>query len=557
MRRRIEGGPRGGTALTAALVVVMSIAAMGAFLIQTQASMARRQSQSIDTRTALYTAEAGIAEAAFQLSQGKSGEIGSAGEPAEFNGNRYWVEAEEGEAGLVSLTSTGLAGRSRFRVNVVLRPNENPVARLGLFGDEGVAIGDRVVVDGYDAEAGTLSDQRNPSYDFWTTGGGGLVSSNGDIVIDDGVLADDPLVGALDGLVLGLPVLKNVNKLLADAGKLVKERYDWGTSGVWPDRTLVFGRALAGTTGVVLKSPAARIAEMGSREADVILPDVLIPQDLESMGVGVREVTGKVQVKDRAVAAEGIIVREGAELKLVGPLMVHVGQLTVEGGATLLLDDDKGSITIYCSTGLDFRPGSFLRTQKEDEKSMGSSFLVARSADPLDDQRVVLDCLGSFRGVIYAPGDHVSIPAGFRVLGSVVAKHLTLEDGAWVTVDESLKVGGTGFPSLPKLIRWSAPPVGPGEVAAAGAVARPAAELTPEQEVEVVYVDHADSPATYSGDLASFDATLAERILALRWLDPDTMTYSDWDVPPGTSPEKVIARWRDKLRAARDAAEAP
>ena len=54
---------RRGTALTAALVVVVTVASLGAYLIQMQAAMARRQAMSIDTRTALYTAEAGLAAA--------------------------------------------------------------------------------------------------------------------------------------------------------------------------------------------------------------------------------------------------------------------------------------------------------------------------------------------------------------------------------------------------------------------------------------------------------------------------------------------------------------
>ena len=85
---------RRGTALTAALVVVVTIASLGAYLIQVQAAMARRQAMSIDTRTALYTAEAGLAEAAYQVSQGRSGTIGSKESPAEFNGHKYWVESD-------------------------------------------------------------------------------------------------------------------------------------------------------------------------------------------------------------------------------------------------------------------------------------------------------------------------------------------------------------------------------------------------------------------------------------------------------------------------------
>ena len=52
-----------------------------------------------------------------------------------------------------------------------------------------------------------------------------------------------------------------------------------------------------------------------------------------------------------------------------------------------------------------------------------------------------------------------------------------------------------------------------------------------------------------------FDATLAERIIAVRWQDPATREFSDWIKPAGASSEKVITRWRKKLREKVAAAE--
>ena len=185
---------RRGTALTAALVVVVTIASLGAYLIQVQAAMARRQAMSIDTRTALYTAEAGLAEAAYQVSQGRSGTIGSKESPAEFNGHKYWVESDGFGGNEISLTATALAGKSRFSVNLQVLPNQNPVAVLGVFGDEGVLIGDRVLVDGYDARKGDYPSSCASGLGFTTTGSGAVVGSNGDVVIDDGLGGEDQLV---------------------------------------------------------------------------------------------------------------------------------------------------------------------------------------------------------------------------------------------------------------------------------------------------------------------------------------------------------------------------
>ena len=76
-------------------------------------------------------------------------------------------------------------GSGEFAVRLTVWPNSNPVAAAGFFGDEGVVIGDAVIIDGYNGRDGNYASHLNASIPFRTTGSGGLVSSNGDIEIDD------------------------------------------------------------------------------------------------------------------------------------------------------------------------------------------------------------------------------------------------------------------------------------------------------------------------------------------------------------------------------------
>lgn len=543
---------RRGTALTAALVVVVTIAGLGAYLIQMQAAMARRQALSIDTRTALYTAEAGLAEAAYQVSQGRSGTIGSKEAPAIFNGNKYWVEAEEIGESEISLTATGLAGNSRFSVNLTMVPNQNPVSTLGVFGDEGVHVGDRVLVDGYDATKDDYLSSCSTGLGFLSTGEGGLVGSNGDVVIDDGLGGKDQLVARFAAALAGPFKGQTLPWLYTWTDPVFEKRHEQGLLGLFPATTMILGTVSSGPGGVVLPGVTSKIAEIEEREFKAVLPDVVLPVDLPYKGPGVYDVAVSSKWQDVACRMDGFIVRSGAALYLVGPLVIEAKTFVIEPGALLSIDDSQGPVTFYCTEAFDAQEGSLVSMMEESKQQHGFTLMVPRPADPADDQRVSIEALGDFRGVIYAPGDRLTIRAGMKVYGSVVGKHVTLDDDAWVTVDQALKIGGVGFPALPKRRQWKAVTASDADVLMASrSVAKRADETLPEQVLEVIYMDASDVRASYSGHINGFDASLAERIIAVRWQDPVTLEYSDWTQPAGANPDNVIARWRDRLREAR------
>ena len=545
-----------GTALTAALVVVVTVASLGAYLIQMQAAMARRQAMSIDTRTALYTAEAGLAEAAYQVSQGRSGTIGSKESPAEFNGNKYWVESEGFGGNEISLTATALAGKSRFSVNLAMLPNQNPVAVLGVFGDEGVHIGDRVLVDGYDARDGDYASACASGLGFTTTGSGAVVGSNGDVVIDDGLGGADQLVARVAATLRGPFAGRSLPWLFESTDPILEKRHDHGREGVFPGSTMILGTVSAGPGGVVLPGAGTRIDAIDERENEAVLPEVVLPGDLAFEGAGVHEIVKREEWGDAAQRVDGFVVRPGGSLHLVGPLVLEAESFAVEPGARLVIDDSGGPVTLYCTGSFDAQEGSLVSMARGSEQQHGFTLLVPRPLDVEDDERVTLDALGDLRGVIYAPGDRLTIRAGMKIYGSVVAKHVTLDDDAWVSVDAALEIGGTGLPSLSKSRRWQIVTPSDEDVAvAARSEAKPPAEIAAEKFLEVIYMDANDARASYSGHVNRFDATLAERIIAVRWQDPATREFSDWIKPAGASPEKVITRWRKKLREKVAAAE--
>ena len=185
-------GARRGSALIASLVVVVLMAGLGAGLIQLQSAVSRRHATSVDTKRALYVAEAGIAEAFSAIAVGKSGFVGTPEVPAAFAGGVYWVEATEDEEGRIVLDSTGLYGTGRFAISAVVQRQVNPIGVNGVCGQSAVDVGAGCIVDGYDSRLGTYESQTDGSIPGDTTGQGARVTSNGDVAVHgDLVVTDD------------------------------------------------------------------------------------------------------------------------------------------------------------------------------------------------------------------------------------------------------------------------------------------------------------------------------------------------------------------------------
>ena len=167
---------RRGSALFASLIVVMVVASLGAGLIQMHGAISRRQLQSIDTKRALYMAEAGLSEALLAITHGKSGNVGTADEPAAFGDGVFWTEAVEEGDDRVAVVSHGLCGSGRFSLSMVLQRNISEIAALGAFGQAGITVDKGAIVDGYDSTLGTYASQIDGSLATPSTGTSGRLS---------------------------------------------------------------------------------------------------------------------------------------------------------------------------------------------------------------------------------------------------------------------------------------------------------------------------------------------------------------------------------------------
>ncbi|MEM1447562.1 MAG: pilus assembly PilX N-terminal domain-containing protein [Planctomycetota bacterium] len=145
-----------GAALVASLVVVTIVAMLGAGYLQISSSLMRRQTHAVDDQHAFYLAEAGLAEAFQAVRMGRSGQVGSETDPARHGNGIVWVDVLELEDGSVRLDATGMQGGGRASLSLVVEPIDND---LGFFADEDLVIDQVILVDGWDSEEGSYSEQ--------------------------------------------------------------------------------------------------------------------------------------------------------------------------------------------------------------------------------------------------------------------------------------------------------------------------------------------------------------------------------------------------------------
>ncbi len=550
--------PRRGSALIASLFAVVLIAGLGAYIVELQAAFSRRQGSALDRKRALYIAEAGLAEAVLAISQGKSGALADEEVPARFHEGVYWVESEPLGDGRLMLTSRGRIATGAFTVRLVVQPNEHPIGAAGFFGEEGLTVGDAVIIDGYDSRLGSFDDQAAAvGFAFPTPGEAGLVQSNGRIVLDDAATWPDGTPHPYRTLYDGLSVATKLKLTLQDPTSVI--RLALATAGDLPNESHVLGKLRPGRSETVETNGNTKILLLEPSKHDLVLPEAVEPLTRRDLGAGTVVINSVVNWADVSASAGKLRITKFGELRLIGPAVFDVESVDVMPGGTMVLDDSAGPIQLHVREALRFQPGSVLLSKGVDAHAAGTYIFVA--PDPGNDSRVEFSPVGVFRGVLYAPGDRVTLPTGLRYFGAASAKHLTIADGAWVTSDAALRVGGIGVPALPRQQTWSIveepqPAVRAGfdpiaDLLRRGITPRTWIDAAPESEVVAEYIDGAGFRQTFTGVLDAGQVSAMERVISFRWRDPVTDTYGEPIRPSGMDVDELIARFREKLRASR------
>ncbi len=407
---RYQQAPRSrrGGAMVAALLVVFAVATMGMIHVQLDLSKAREQRGAVDSKRAFYMAEAGLAEGFHGIAMGKSGNVGTAEEPARFANGVFFTTADEEGDGRVTLTSTGLCGAGRATLSIVIERTSESAASRGFFGDEQVTVEGGALVDSYDSRVG---EYQPPGGQAGEASGGARVGCNGSVQVG-------------------------------------------GSSGV----TVVYGDARPGPEGVLVRGRNTTITGTTAPYLTATaLPPIEVPS-YPSQGSVVTTLFAPL-----ATLAPGdrsyweLHVGRLGKMTILGPSRIVVDQLRVDKGGELVINAADGPVKIYVTGNMNLAKGSKLSTPARDPIAVSLLVSAEQPAGAIPTGTpppIQLATTGSFYGTIYAPSANVSIPGTMQVFGAASANRLTVQSNAKLHFDLALLIAGSEEGSLPSLLGW-------------------------------------------------------------------------------------------------------
>jgi hypothetical protein len=441
-----------------AMVIVVSIASLMAGLLSLNQSITQRQGQAVNTKLSFYLAEAGLAEAYAGLLIGKTGNVGSADEPAVYGNGLFWVVATDQADGTVELESTGMVGSGRATLSLVAERGETTVAARGMFSAADFSVGAGALIDGYDSAQGSYASQVLGGL---APLGAGRLGSNGAIAVSGS--SETPTL---------------INAEVAPG----------------PDQEFACGEF------VKLYGSAAPSA------AEYPLPPVEVPD--VALGRGVEHAGAVPLVLLSGTSGfEYLNVGRAAEVVVEGPATLAVGSLRLAPGAALTLDPTDGRIDVYVTRGLDLQAGSYVTTVGEDPSKV-ALHVAGAPAEP-----VRLAATSDFHGVVYAPEAELAVDQAFEVFGALIGGRVELAGAVALHFDRALAEQSVES-SLPQMLSWRIV-----ELSASGAVGvspfaglgvDPATlplphEAHSDQAIHVEYLDAGDVEQVYDGLESDFD----------------------------------------------------
>lgn len=442
-----------GSAMVAVLFVVMTVAVLSVAYLQLSVSKNREGRNAIDSKRSFYIAEAGLSESFTALRLGRSGNVGTAQEPARFAHGVYWVEATEQEDQTVLVRSTGLCGSGRTSLAVVVDRTAESIPGLGVFGEQDVVIGPGVLVDGYDSRVGSYLEQEfDPDRDVrWKEtlaagaedAGGKVQGMPGAPAEPDGNAPSENVVDwyrekSLADLVSNALDAGIDPAFLPNAGRISTNSDVQIAAGGPGNRTMVLADIQPGPHGTVLADADAVISgsTVPARES-ITLPTVEIPT-LTPRGDKTHS-GGRPFVVPTGEGSYGTLrVTSGSTLVLTGPLDLVVDELIVDPGATLILNTAEGGIDLFVTGYLGLETGALLG-EGGTRPDMASIIVTGgpsdRDGDGQLDQPVTLGATGALHAMLYAPEADLVLPDSLELYGSIAGGSVELEANARVHFD--------------------------------------------------------------------------------------------------------------------------
>ncbi len=486
---RRAGGSEFGGVMVIALIVALVVTGLGMSFLQVNLAITKRMGQSAHDKRAFYIAEAGLAEAYWGLSVGKTGRIGSAAAPAAFGNGLFWVEAIEQADGMLRLESTGMYGRGRATVSLTVEELSPYAHASGLVALLELDIHPATLIDGYDSSLGSYASQADLFAKPPHTDGGAVVRSNGDVTI---------------------------------AGSKAKS-------------TTIYGDVIAGPASAVTTGSNATVTgETSTATSDLLLAPVNLPSIPQAGALEHGSMLPKILPAGEHGFTE-LSVSSRALLVLQGPMTLLVDELVLDSRAMLLLDDTNGPIEIFVRDSIALNSASVMTSLTRNPANV--TVHVAADDTGGGSDSIFLAADTEFYGTINGPKASAYLSNDFELFGGLVVAEATLSEGVRIHLDAALAAAAE-VNETPQTLTWRIVAV---PAAVAGKRADPwsivgadaSAAGTPFESHGAVWVRLAWAGlpgGTYEGWDADFD---------MDSIDGALLMYQSWTGPDKQEPLKA------------------
>ena len=497
-RHRLRDDRR-GSVLVMALIAVMAVSVMAAGFLELARATSRRSAHSIDTKQAMYVAEAGLAEAYIGLGMAKTGNVGTQAAPAVYGNGLFWVEAVDLGNDQIQLESTAMWGVGRVTLGMVVERVETSVGALGVFSSSDIRLDPETLIDSYDSQSGTYDEQVTAGVNNHSA----IFGSNGAIEINGGSngseVRGDVVVGPTDSL--------------TQTGTVT-------ISGSTSSRPM----AVTLPEPIVPPIPLAAPFKLGTSPLPMILP------------------AGEH-------GFDGIYMGPDSQLVVMGPGTLVVGTAELHSGANIEFDVSGGPVEVFVTQELVLNSGASFTNTLQDPTQV-----TVQVSPPTGNKakNVEFNSNTEFHGTLYAPGSEVFLASGFEIFGSAIADLLVLSSGAQLHVDLAY---GSFDSNLPRLTNWRVMDIpdalatngmGPFQVLGVEKSTLVKPSLAHEDQwLMLDYVDKTGLVSNYSGMESQFDwATVAEILSGTRD-GADISSVQAAPPPPGpsTPPPGLPSAW--------------
>jgi len=396
-----KGNPsRRGSGLALIVMSVAGLAALSAAMVTVSLGSHREQAAELRKSQASYMCQAGLSQAMYQLQRGQEGVVGSAHNPSNWGGGKFWVGSSSGGVNITVLNSTGTDGGDTVNQQLVVRSVPTNMWTRALFGKDRVALDSSVIIDSYNSTLGTYASQ--------VSGGkarsNGAVGSNGNITAGSG--------------------------------------------------TKVWGNATPGPGHTVSLHEATVSGSTTAATSQVVFPPLSVPSYTAK---GALSATSNKTIPAGNWTYTNISVSENKTLTITGPANVVISNLTMVSNSNISINDAGGPVTLTIIDNVKLDSNSNIIPVSKNPANLRINMLSDNVADP--EVVVALDTVSissnsTVYGVIYAPEARIRIDSAFTLYGAIMARDLSFDSNCKFHFDENLLSAMSSGATTYEVLAW-------------------------------------------------------------------------------------------------------